>query len=76
MEFEQIGRQDDGGEHIVEIVRNAVGQHSNAAHPLRMQKLLFEALLLRDIASNRHHTWSVFVRERIFRDRPKRPLVP
>jgi len=75
-ELEQVGRHGDGRQHVVEVVRDAAGEHADAAHPLRMQKLVFEALLLGDVAPDREETGAGELRRHVFRHPLERPLAP
>ena len=43
---QQIGEADDGGQHIVEIVRNSAGELTDRLHLLALRKLLLERPLL------------------------------
>ncbi len=41
-----VGRQQDGGQHVVEIVGDAAGERAHRVHLLRLRHLGFERLLL------------------------------
>ena len=43
---QQVRRHDDGGEHVVEVVRDAAGELADRLHLLALRHLAFERLLL------------------------------
>ena len=43
---QQIGEADDGGQHVVEVVRHAAGQLSDGFHLVALRELQLERLLL------------------------------
>src|SRR2546428_3180075 len=47
--LEQLSGHEDGRQHVVEVVRNAARQRTEALHPLATEQLRFEVLLLRDV---------------------------
>ena len=50
---QQIGEADDGGQHIVEVMRDAAGQLADRLHLLALRQLHFERLVLRRVARDR-----------------------
>ena len=43
---QQVGRHDDGGQHVVEVVRDAAGKLADRLHLLALRHLAFQRLLL------------------------------
>ena len=43
---QQVGRHDDGGQHVVEVVRDAAGKLADRLHLLALRHLALERLLL------------------------------
>ena len=75
-QLEQVDRHHDRGEHVVEVVGDAAGEHADAAEPLGMQELVLQALLLGDVAPGRQHGGRGEPRLLVGRHRPEGPLPP
>ncbi len=46
---QQIGEADDGGQHVVEVVRDAAGELADGLHLLALRELLLQRALLGDV---------------------------
>ena len=55
---------------------DAAGEHADAAHPLRVQKLVLEALLLGDVAPDREESGAGELRRHVLWHLLERPLAP
>ena len=51
----QLGVADEGGEEVVEVVRDAAGQPAERVHLLGLPKLIFQALSFGDVARDTQH---------------------
>lgn len=49
LQQQMVGRQQDRGQHVVEIVGDAAGKHAHRIHLLRLRHLRLERLLLRHL---------------------------
>src|SRR6185503_10441981 len=52
---EQLAVTENGGQQIVEVVRDSAGQLADRLHLLRLEELSFQPLLFGDVARDAHH---------------------
>ena len=69
----QLTIPENGGEQVVEIVRNAAGQPSDRFHFLRLLKLRFERVTLGDVDANTHGAHGFAVRSEVDAARAVQP---